>query len=1326
MGQTGTAPIFGKFFRTVVLRRLVISFSSIFLMALPLWGIRPLRHYDVNDGLSDNSVKDIYQDSTGFMWFATKDGLNRFDGNRITVYASSMTGEHTNIDVICPHPDGRHLWLGCSSSLTLFDKQTGEISTFSKASTDSCVIRGCTSLVYDRMGQLWIGSEDNGLFMWSENEDRLVRYSLPSSPHVRSLAIGENGKLWVGTSSGMYGCDPRTGIFTGCYNLVGENADLGDNEFTDIICGEEGCLMVGTQNGSLAEFDPGKELFTLFPYNGAENTGWNISRIHSIFRKSPGVYMIGTDSGMFIFEKEGAGWVSSGDYSLARSSVYKFFKDKEGGLWIGTYFSGVKYISPRQDEILWYRDEEKPGTLHGNAVSEFCEDSKGNIWIATENGGLNCFDPAAGRFTDYSHKSHNNIHALEIVGDKLLIGTFSKGLDCMDLRTGKVRRYMNIPSDTTSLCNNHVYAIHRSSSGEIFVGTLAGLCRFDLGSGKFSRVGITGSDFIYDIAEDRDGNVWFATRVNGIYRYSQTDKTWTCFRHNPSDPSSPLDDMFNRVYVDRNGDVWFCGESSGICRYVSTPPHGRFENFGAEEGLPNGIYYGILDDGTGNLWLSSNKGIVKYTPASRKYVRYTTEDGLQSDQFNFRSSYAASDGTFYFGGINGFNRFSPFKISDNKVRPETVISTVSVRSTGKDGMETVREIVPGEGMLKLHSNVLSLKIEYECLSYVAPGQNRFRWKLEGLNDSWTETEQHSVTFMKLRAGKYRFSVTSYNNNGYESSSEPSVEFKVLAPPWQSAFAKTGYAVLLIGVILLVLKYMNDRERERKEKEVFKAKIDFFTQIAHEIKTPVTLIKAPLEQVMGSGHLSNGIAANLTMIQKNVNRLLELISQLLDFRKIDSEGYRLSCSNTDVSAIVADTVARFRDASSDTGNTSGKTEIITSLPQKHIVMVADREALIKIISNLLANALKYARSEITVSADYSGQMLSISVDDDGPGIPDGIRDKVFQPFFQGAPYSGNGFGIGLSLVKILVDKHGGHISIGTNSCGGCRVTVEIPDMGTSAASAEVSVQEQEEPAPAHADRYTVMIVEDTPDMRDFLVRNFEETYNVLAASDGMQALEILSRKSCDLIISDILMPVMDGFTFLEKVRQDRMLSHIPFILLSALDSADSKVRGLESGADTYVEKPFSLVYLKACVESLLENRKRISEHFASTPEMHYGTDEIPPQDEKWLDKLNSVISGNLTNEGFSVETLAEMMAMSRSNLQRKIKGLTGMIPTDYIRLIRLKTAAQLLKSGEHRINEVCFLTGFSNMSYFSRRFRQQFGILPREYMKRHQAGGKEDS
>lgn len=1033
--------------------------ACLFVLLFPvvLCGNNVYRRYDVRSGLSENSVRSIVQDSTGYMWFATKDGLNRFDGTKMTIYGSSSQvagGEHLITVAICPHSDNRRIWVATPEELYLFDTHTETFHEFAEKTDDGAVVRRAFSLCYDNERTLWIGTE-TGLFAWNERTGKLRRYiheegrssgphSLPNN-HVWVVYKDSLGTLWVGTRNGLARYRPETddfAVYITAGNIHGRPAC---NEITSLKEDAGGQLWVGTWYGGLGRFD---KRTGAFRYYFGEGGRIHIPRIRTIFQLSVTTFFIGSDDGLFLFNSA-TGACRRSDDELAHESIYACCRDREGGIWIGTYFCGVNYFSPRQADIAWFYDNGLQGGLSGNAVSQFCEDEQGDLWIATENGGLNFLHTRTGRFENSRtgfDKSYTNIHALLLEGDRLWIGTFSQGLDVMDRRTGRVTNYRHDPSDSHSLPNDHVYSLFRDSSGAIWIGTLQGCCRFESARAGFRRVGELQGIFVYDIAEDKNRNIWIASKGDGIWRRDSATGIWRNYRHDAAVEGSPAGNSVIRICTDARGDLWFCTEGNGICRYDSAED--AFVCYSTGDGLSNSVVYGLLDDGTGNLWLSTNDGIIRYDPYQRKvYDHYTHEDGLQSNQFNFRSSLRTRDGRFWFGGVNGFNSFYPFRLSVNKVHPTVAISSLDFPAT--DG-EVRRRIPAPSGTIRIPWRNTSFDIQFECLSFVVPDKNRYAYKLENLHDDWIHTDQGSVSFLKLPSGRYTFLVKASNNDGYWSRQEARLEIEVLPPPWQTLWAKIGY--LLLGLLLLrgvyavyARRQRRLRERERKdleqarEKELFKSKITFFTQVAHEIKTPVSLIKAPLEQIVATGEWNAEVEENLAVIRKNTDRLTELIRQLLDFRKVDMDGYRLSFTLCDVNLLIETTLERFR---------AGTTlSIAAELPDRHLKYAVDQEALTKILSNLLSNAMRYARTRIVVHleerCDDRGRRMRLCIRDDGTGIPEQVSRKVFEPFYQVDSTSSPGVGIGLSLVKLLAEKHGGTAEINPHYTNGCEIDVELP-------------------------------------------------------------------------------------------------------------------------------------------------------------------------------------------------------------------------------------------------------------------------------------------
>ena len=1320
------------------MKRSILSIC-ILLASVSLVFANIYKKYDVRSGLSGNCVRSILQDSIGYMWFATQDGLNRFNGIEFTNYghlSENGGNSYMNIVTICRHQDNNQIWVASTEKLYLFDSWEEKFSVFDKQTEDGVTVNSVFGMAYDNDGQLWIGTT-NGLFVYNEKKGTLRQYlhslsdphSLPDN-HIWVIYNDSFGTIWIGTRNGLAKYNQRTDNFTG---YISEGTSFGRpacNEIISLMESSQGVLWAGTWYGGLARFN--KETGQ-FRYYFGEGDTLTIPRIRTLFQRTANSFYLGSDDGLYTFNTT-TGECLPTDDEQNKESIYACYQDREGGIWIGTYFSGVSYLSPKHKDIEWYYPNGTENSLSGNVISQFCEDPDGNIWIATEDGGLNLFDPRTKKFKNHLLRSSNpnigyhNIHALLYNEGKLWIGSFSRGLYILDTQTGKMKNYRHNRANPHSIPNDHIYSIYQTKDGSIYLGTLSGFCRYDPESDSFRTLEPLSHIFIYDMVEDQHGDMWLASKRDGIWRYNRQTGKLHNYRNDPVNPDSPCSNWVIRVYIDHKQHLWFCTEGGGICRYHYQED--RFENFSTKENLPNNIIYGILDDQSGNYWLSSNRGLIRYEPQNKRAQLYTIEDGLQSNQFNFRSSLQASNGKFYFGGVNGFNCFYPFKLSINKVRPTASISAVYMHSPD-DKVSLSKRIPALSGQVTIPYQVVSFDIAFESLSYVAPSKNLYAYKLDGIHKEWIYTDKHNVSFLNLPPGEYTFRVKASNNDEYWSNDDCCLHIEILPPPWKTIYAKIFYLLIACGLAYFLIQlYLRKQQavkaRKMKEmeqiknQELFQSKITFFTQVAHEIKTPVSLIKAPLEAILETHEWNSEVESNLSVIQKNTNRLMELIKQLLDFRKVDKEGYTLSFNEVDINRMIEDIIDRFR-AISLTG-----ISFSVSLPKEHLQYNVDQEALTKIISNLLTNAMKYARTRIMVILDEhlsaEGRTLSLCVRDDGPGIPQEECSKVFEPFYQvgNAGNNGSGVGIGLSLVKLLVEKHKGKVYINPGYTEGCEVCVEIPYLEKSI-SVSPSITSMPDKVPALEEEggpagYSLLVVEDTTDMLEFLAKNLGNTYTIHTAANGKEALECLETTTVDLIISDIVMPHMDGFELLKSIRSDNMLCHIPFILLSALDSIDSKIAGLDYGADAYIEKPFSLSHMKATINNLLENRRMLFNHFSTVPNMSYDQTLMNKTDVKWLNTINKIITRNFTNEEFTIDKMAEEMAISRSNLQRKLKGLTGMPPNDYIRLIRLKTAGELLREGEYRINEVCYIVGFNNPSYFARCFQKQFGILPKDYVK----------
>ena len=860
------------------------------LSALPLRSEphNRFRRYDVRNGLSNSTVKDILQDREGYIWLATRDGLNRFNGTGFRTFCSSSGGDCLNIDAICLHPYENKIWIGSSDGLYLFDCADESCRRVDFGDRE---LKNVNCLHCDKWGNLWAGCND-GIYKFNINGSGIARYNSSTPPrgeeetltNVLCIASDGYGNILAGHSGGICKYSGEDDSFGRTYPPSGEGRGAESNSVTAIRRIDADRFLVGTKTGTVAEFSESADKFRDFTPAGLPGDDGVSARVHDFHPAGGGKYYVGTDSGMYFLDLNDGSW-SRCDNEIARESIYRFARDSEDGLWIGTYFCGANYRPLLLENIDCFTDDGTRGSLRGTAVSELCADGKGNVWIATENGGLNRFNIRTKTFTDFSALSHNNIHALCLDGGRLWIGTFSKGLDCLDLNTMRISKRSHNPGDSTSLCSDFVYSLLKSSDGGIYVGTLSGLCIMDPRTGRFRRVSELGVCFIGDLGEDSSGNIWAADRNLGLHKLEKESGEWVHYRSDEDDPYSLPDNHLTRICTDGTGRIWLCTEKGGICRYE--PGIDGFIRYGAAEGLPPSVYYGLLDDGMGNLWLSSNRGIIKYNPATHESRQYTTEDGLQSNQFNWRSSLKTADGRMYFGGVNGFNSFYPTGLVPNKVKPRVRISSVTARYSGTAGA------APGEsggggkldissGVIRLPHNTISVDIGIDCLSYAAPSRNAIAWKMEGVSSDWVTSGSGTISLSNLRPGKHRFMARGGNNDGLWSDDCATVCLLVAPHPLLSLWAIAFYSLAAAGAIASVFRLRRRRKAERRRQRAAEAKIEFFNQLFNSVKinseeAAKSASSAPDNDAKWMEKLNGIISDNLSNGEFNVDMLAEQMS-----------------------------------------------------------------------------------------------------------------------------------------------------------------------------------------------------------------------------------------------------------------------------------------------------------------------------------------------------------------------------------------------------------------------------------------------------------------
>ncbi len=1302
------------------------------------------------NGLSQNTVSAILQDSKGFMWFGTKDGLDRYDGVSFRHFKYDRTNPRSlgNNFVTSLYEDVEgNIWVGTDVGVYIYYPEKDTFRHFVELSDKNTRIERAVAMISgDKQGRIWIASEAQNLFCYDLKEQSLRNYILTEhslvSTNVKCLTVDNSGTIWIG----FYG----DGLFYSKDNLktlhpylspVDNEETYNDDVVSKIVSGAYNCLYISSLKGGVKELNltSGKLRDLLLKDENNE----------SIYCRTLLVYTdnelwIGTESGVYIYNlrTEKYTHLRSSEYdpySLSDNAIYSFCKDREDGVWIGSYFGGVNYYPRSYTYFEKYYPKGIENSLHGKRVREFCRDSQGILWIGTEDGGLNRFNLKTKDFSFFTPSAgFTNIHGLCLVDDNLWVGTFSKGVKVIDTRTGVILKTYQKNDSPRSLIDNSIFAICKTATGDIYLGTMFGLVRYNKQSDDFDRIPELNGKFIYDIKEDSAGNIWLATYANGVYCYNVNDRKWKNYVHDDKDNTSLPYNKVSSVFEDSHRQIWLTTQGGGFC--IFHPESETFTSYNSTNGLPSDVVYQIVEDKEGQLWLTTNNGLVCFQPNTEAMKVYTTANGLLGDQFNYRSSFEDENGMIYFGGIDGFIAFNPKDFSENKNLPTVVITDFLLFNKevyADEPNSPLEKSITFSDKIVLRADQNSFSFRISALGYQAPRMNKLKYKLEGFDDEWLSVgESPLITYSNLRYGHYIFRVKAANSNGVWNNNEISLSIQILPPFYLSVWAYCIYVLLIIGCsvyLVLYFKRRTNRKHRRqmekfeqeKEREVYNAKIDFFTNVAHEIRTPLTLINGPLENILLKKSVDSETREDLNIMKQNTERLLSLTNQLLDFRKTESQGFRLNFAECNITEVLKETHKRFTSLAKQR-----ELDFILNVPVQDFYAHVNKEAFTKIVSNLLNNAVKYAETYVHVYLEINGtgenKMFYIRSVNDGVIIPNEMKEEIFKPFVRfNEKEDGKvttGTGIGLALSRSLAELHRGNLTMLESEEANvfCLSLPVEQDSVIKLASEHKSVEESKtverriEQGESKANRPVILVADDNQDMLSFVVRQLEDNYIVLTAKDGLEALEVLDNQEVTLVVSDVVMPRMDGFELCKVVKSKLDYSHIPVILLTAKTNIQSKIEGLELGADAYIEKPFSVEYLQACIANLINSREKLRQAFAQSPFVAANTMALTKADEEFMKKLNEIIQGNFHNPDFSMDDIVDSLNMSRSNFYRKIKGVLDLSPNEYLRLERLKRAAQLLKEGNGRVNEICYMVGFNSPSYFSKCFQKQFGVLPKDF------------
>lgn len=1298
------------------------------------------RHYTTSHGLPANCVRDICQDDAGFIWMASDGGLTRFDGKTFRYYPLISPGPKADdqfaLELLNSHG---HLYVGTDAYLYRYDDSADRFVNVPVTDSNGNEVNGLIrSIGMDGSENLWVSILGKGVFRLNPDGTTPGYYSFPDlNVFAGNIYVDSHDRVWVSNNSGiggLYVYNPDTDRFNE-FIITTEN---GRYMVHSMAMAEDaaGNYWLGLWNGSLLRFDAATGQGRLFCGTGAYH-------IHSLLTDNPDEFLIGSDMGLTTFNPQ---TLESTTFkhdelnlqSLSDQFVHPLMRDREGALWVGTFYGGVNYMPPQIKPFNRYRASAYRNSVCGSLINAFAERPDRSVYIGAEDGGVSLFHPDTRTFEPISIPTQNsgltlNVQSLCLDRNKLWIGTYANGLISLDTTTGRITPYTSDPDHPGTLDDNSAYALFLDNENNLWVATTNGLNRYNRADNNFERIRTLGVRTV-SITADPQGALWLATHGRGVFRFHPHSDVWRNFRHEPQHQSLPHDHV-NCITIGSDGTIWAATEG-GLSRLNRATDN--FEPVTLPNNAPTSIE-GIAEEGD-YLWLTTSSGLLRYNPKEGSMERFAEDDGLANNQFLPAAIMKSSDGSLYTGTISGFNHFHPAAIRANTFVPPVRFTALEIANNPVEVGAPQLPVSLGKGaQIRLRASDRSFSVYFSALSYANPRANNYRYKLDGFDKDWIETgNDNKAQYTNLPAGRYTLRVQASNNDGVWNPEEAQLDI-IVSPPWYLSWWMVIFYVLLAcgaayGAYRIVIRNaLKARGREiarlkaDREKEMFNAKLSFFTIIAHEIRTPVSLIIGPLEKVMSSKEpIPDPVRRDLDVIDRNAHRLLSLVNQLLDFKKAEQAIIALDKRPTEIVKQVEAVAARFRPSIEQMGGT-----LQCSYPTEFKADI-DPEAFNKMVSNVLNNARKYMRSQITldVTNDAANGMFTIKVTDDGCGISPEFQQKIFKPFYQIAAEKPDatriGTGLGLSILKNIVDAHHGTISVESEPDVFTSFIITLPLTQPDAVKTDIAASHEtalSDLPPMHKPegaKPRLLVVDDNEDMLQFLKSSFEETYDVVTATNGMEALSLLENHQISAIVSDLMMPKMNGVELCRAVRGNQSLSHIPFILLTAKTDNFSKIEGMNCGADYYVEKPFSTHFLDACLTNLMTRRKLLAQKFSQEPLAPPTALAATPVDETFITRLTTTIEDNFCNPNLNVDFLAEQMHMSRSSLYAKIKTLASMTPNELIQITRLKRAARMLREEHYMVSEVGTLVGFNSSSYFSKCFKAQFGMTPGEFAAPHPA------
>ncbi|TKG96960.1 hybrid sensor histidine kinase/response regulator [Puteibacter caeruleilacunae] len=1302
-----------------------------------------LHHLNIHQGLSNNIVYCVEKDSTGLLWFGTRNGVDRYDGNEFKHYSLAQKGQldsEANVAKALHVDSKEELWVGTLNGLFRYNK---DLDLYQRVSGEHYAelsrIR-VNVIEEDHRGNLLIGC-DNTVYILNNQIDSLIKINGINDP-VLSILPFDDQHFLIGTSHGIFK------INTSSYGVgpLSETAHI-KTQLTGAYCNylykaPNNKIWICTIDKGVLIWDPETdEIAPCYNMNKEITQGIWVKKIISL---NTGKYLVGVDGkGAYLLNKslqieQHLNHQEDDPKSLSINGVYDLMQDKDNRIWIATYGGGINVYDPNFlpfEPIQHIRNNNN--SLSNNTGRTVIEDSKGNIWYGTKKG-VSIFNPVNNSWKHIYNSSDNNnvlgsntILSLQQVNDnEVWIGSYGGGIDKVNINTYRVQPVFSKNELKKNGGSIYVYTLLLDKNKNVWIGSIRGkLLKYSQATKTFTSYPIYSVQSIYEGSNDR---LYLGCR-EGFFILNKLNGTYKLFVPEKENPNSISSNACFCFYESQEGKVYIGTEGGGL--NIFDPTTTKFIHFTTNEGLSSNTIYGIQADIKGQLWLSTTNGLSVYNPATKSFSNYDISDGLTIKEFNYGASYTCSNNKMIFGGESGFVTFDPLQINKIPLAPKLFFTNFKISNKSYpigDSQTPLTAQIDMTNEIELSYDQNSFSFDFIGINYTNPEKNRYSWKLDGFEKEWTPASSTSTaTYTNIPPGTYTFEVKTSSLRDAWNGNSRSIKVKVNPPYWQTYWAYTFYLIVFIGIAFFVVKFIRIRLQEKHSNE----KIQFFINVAHDLKTPLTLIKSPLSSLSSKENISEQDSELISMALKNVDKLTTHFTQLLDFQKAEMKKMQLQVAKHNL-------VEHLSEISSSFQPLLDKKRLQFQLLSKSeaIELWYDRLKFDKIFNNLISNAIKYTPKEgkINIHVKIVRNQCHIKVDDTGIGIPEKQQSNIFNRYYRATNAINStetGSGVGLLLVKQLVNIHGGQITFTSTPNEGTCFTLKfrlgnkhfkttdlidsqlkenyIPVFQTKPKPKE-QTEQQEEQVQINSDLPTLLIVEDSKELNTFLGNELRESYQILQASNGKEALALIEETEPDIIVSDIMMPEMDGRVFCSTLKKNIETCHIPIILVTALTSSDYKIEGYELGADGYIEKPFDLRILKSKISNLLNSHKVLKEKFLKQDDISEKINYKNELDQQFIQKCMDIVNDNMSNSDFSVEEFSKRLFMSRPVLYRKIKALTDQSPQDFVKIIRLKKSAELIKQGRLSISDIAYSTGFSDPKYFSTSFKKFYGVSPSKY------------